>query len=143
MRNRMRLYGYRLNCNVMTIRYFSNESLWSENGNDDHVDDIDTDLSKLLPLPSSDVSDENVEKVTMMKFDTLGPAVVTETGKIRFFEDWEGKTEQEKEDILKIIIPRNQQRMAKLQQLQEQQEGQQDDDNWNPSSNNSTTNDPS
>ena len=75
----------------------------------------DVDITKFL---SEGDEEDDAEKVTKMRFDTLGPAVITETGKVRFFEDWEGKTEQEKEDILKIIIPRNQQR---LQHLKEQE----------------------
>ena len=85
--------------------------------------------SNLLSLPSSDIDNANAENVTMMRFDTLGPAVVTENGKVRFFEDWEGKTEQEKEDILKIIIPRNQKRLAKLKEANDQHENNQQGDN--------------
>ena len=35
---------------------------------------------------------KHAESVTMMRFDTLGP-----------FEDWECKTEKEKQDIFKLI----------------------------------------
>ena len=90
--------------------------LTTTNPPEDAQEEDEIDVSKLLPLYESDDSiDKHVQQVTNVKFDTLGPAVVTETGKLRFFEDWEGKTEQEKDDILKIIIPRNQKRIKELQ----------------------------
>ena len=92
--------------------------LYSVSSVDDGDDGMDSSSSKALPDASGidpDCSTKASEFVTKMRFDTLGPAVVTETGKVRFFEDWEGKTEQEKEDILKIIIPRNKQRLQRLQ----------------------------
>lgn len=99
-------------------RYFSAASIDDDTNTNDETE---SDSGTLLPDTSEsnpDCSTGSTERVTMMRFDTLGPAVVTETGKVRFFEDWEGKTEQEKEDILKIVIPRNKQR---LQQLQDQE----------------------
>merc|ERR1712176_649191 len=105
----------KVNCQSMHFRNFTAVS--SDDGNV-----AEMDVSKMLPLyeQSDDGNiDKHVQRVTNVKFDTLGPAVVTENGKLRFFEDWEGKTEQEKEDILKIIIPRNQQRIEALQTAQQ------------------------
>lgn len=112
----MRLHHHRVLGMQKSLRLLSVSSI---GGCDDEVDSPNANLlgtSSVADASSSDA--ETVEQVTMMRFDTLGPAVVTTTGKVRFFEDWEGKTEKEREDILAIIIPRNKER---LQQLQNQE----------------------
>jgi len=112
---------FKWHISLTPIRFCSNHSNSSD----------DLDALKLLPPASSACSDDNAKQVTMMRFDTLGPAVVTENGKMRFFEDWGGKTEKEKEDILRIIIPRNQQRIKMLQEQAKEKIGSDDQDNNN------------
>lgn len=130
MQNRMSLYGCHWRCKAVFMRHFCST------GNDNQINTMSSTLS--LPAPSGS-DNVDAEKVTMMRFDTLGPAVVTENGKVRFFEDWEGKTEKEKEDILKIVIPRNQKRLAKLRQIEFEE---QHVDEVNSTTNNSNNDNP-
>ncbi|RFU80128.1 hypothetical protein TARUN_2091 [Trichoderma arundinaceum] len=84
-----------------------------------------------LPAPGSE-SDENVTTLdvsgsgTTVKLDGLGPLVVNVDGTMSRIANWDKMAEIEKQNTLRIIGKRNQQRLAALREARGISEGSND-----------------
>ncbi|KAM5541065.1 hypothetical protein V8D89_005376 [Ganoderma adspersum] len=77
-----------------------------------------------LPLALPAPSDAAEEKITVngtqtFKFDKLGPVVVNKDGTLSRIANWEEMTPIEKERTLRILVARNQVRLASQETHQE------------------------
>ncbi|KAI0820132.1 hypothetical protein BC628DRAFT_1423200 [Trametes gibbosa] len=76
--------------------------------------ELQTGTVLALPPPPSE---EHVDKVAAtgkqaFKFDSLGPVVVNKDGTLSRIANWESMTSVEKERTLRILVARNQVRLA-------------------------------
>lgn len=76
-----------------------------------------TEPLKLMPSAFSS-STENSESI--LKLDQLGPLVVNRDGTLARIENWETLTELEKQNIKRVLVKRNQQRLEILKKLEEE-----------------------
>ncbi|KAG0244880.1 hypothetical protein BGW41_005479 [Actinomortierella wolfii] len=87
------------------------------------------DLHKpVLTLPApSDVSSSNSLEVNGqdLKLDLLGPVVVNEDGTMSRIDNWAEMAEIEKANVRRILVKRNNERLARLRAQQQQQQEQQ------------------
>ncbi|EIW56305.1 uncharacterized protein TRAVEDRAFT_49139 [Trametes versicolor FP-101664 SS1] len=72
-----------------------------------------------LPPPSEGAEKTTVTANQAFKFDHLGPVIVNRDGTLSRIANWESMTPIEKERTLRILVARNQVRLAE----QESQEG--------------------
>ncbi|KAI9058633.1 hypothetical protein FKP32DRAFT_1546549, partial [Trametes sanguinea] len=76
-----------------------------------------------LALPSPPPEDADAEKVTIngsqtFKFDKLGPVVVNSDGTLSRIANWENMAPVEKERTLRLLVARNQVRIANQEKQQ-------------------------
>lgn len=71
------------------------------------------DDPKLIEAPKES---NQVQESTNLKLDDLGPMVIQTDGTMQRIVDWNQKTPEEKEQIIRLISKRNKQRLANLAQ---------------------------
>ncbi|KAF9974456.1 hypothetical protein BGZ73_002114 [Actinomortierella ambigua] len=87
--------------------------------------DQQTPQRPLLTLPApSDLSSNNVLEVNGqdLKLDLLGPVVINEDGSMSRIDNWAEMAEIEKANVRRILVKRNNQRLARLRAQQQEQE---------------------
>ncbi|KAI9313929.1 hypothetical protein BX666DRAFT_1974859 [Dichotomocladium elegans] len=80
----------------------------------------------LLALPSTaEATVQQVDVNDTFKLKELGPVVVNVDGTISRINNWHEMSDIEKDNVNRILLIRNRQRLAKLKKEREEQEGQQ------------------
>ncbi|KAL7781270.1 hypothetical protein V8C43DRAFT_236856 [Trichoderma afarasin] len=112
------------------ISPFSSSSSTMNSPKDDSTPSTEPSSRNALPAPGS--NNENVTTIdvsgsgTTVKLDALGPMVVNVDGTMSRISNWDKMADIEKENTLRIIGKRNQQRLAALRKARGISEGSND-----------------
>jgi len=76
-----------------------------------------------LPAPSasSETQKLDVNSGQTIKLDSLGPIVVNADGSLRRISNWDTMAQIERDNVMRILPKRNQERLARLKEKQDQE----------------------
>jgi len=81
------------------------------------------DAPQALPAPSasSETQKLDVNSGQTIKLDSLGPIVVNADGSMRRISNWDTMAQIERDNVMRILPKRNQERLARLKEKQDQE----------------------